>query len=159
MARWIGFSEHLKLLKRGGVFMRRDKNGFFSHFLNVSGPFLGDSVAWDEVRAMTRNQRQKLIRHGIIPVPVFRYLARTAIIAHSDLPACGMNVETFLHFLFSYRYRSEQARTFGRYVFEEVLKAEVPIIRKSFAQVDGIWTKIEEQGTLFGINRKSGMAS
>jgi hypothetical protein len=113
-------------------------------FQKGSGFFEGDREAREVARRLSKNQKRKMERHGIVPAPLFEYLARIGAIKQCDIPNKPMTIGDLLNFLRFYRYASEQARSDGEYLYREIIKGEIPWLAGSFAKGDFVWQKLEE---------------
>ena len=133
--------------------MKTTTNRLLADFGTASGFFKGDQEARESVRRLSKNQKRKMKRHGIVPAVslikyLFQYLARINVIKQSDIPNKPMSSGDLLDFLRFYRYANEGARSIGEYLYREILKSEVPWLAKSFAQGDFIWEGLKEKVNL-----------
>ena len=124
--------------------MKVAPNKVFVDFGKGEGVFEGDPEAWEISRKMSKNQKRKLKRHGIVPSCFFQYLARIDVIKQTDIPNKPMTIGDLLKGLRFYRYASEGARSMGEYLYREIIKGEIPWLAKSFGQGDYIWKQLEE---------------
>jgi len=127
--------------------MNRVLNDFVnsSRNANGSGFFDGDPMAYDTARDLSKNQVRKLRRYELVPLHIFQYLARAGVIRQSDVPQGPKTKGWLLDFLRWYRYKNEQSRSFGEYLYREILKADYPFLAMSFAKGDFVWEKLEEK--------------
>jgi len=124
--------------------MKTLPNSLFVDFRNGSGFFEGDPEAWEIARRLSKNQKRKMERHGIVPAPFFEYLVRIGAIKQCDIPNKPMTIGDLLDLLRFYRYASEQARSTGESLYREIIKGEIPWLARSFGQGDYVWEKLEE---------------
>jgi hypothetical protein len=108
------------------------------------GFFEGDTMACETAGGLSKNQKRKLERYGIVPTCFFQYLARANVIEEWDIPKKPMTIGNLLDFLRFYPYSNEQARSMGEYLYREILKGEVPWLANRFAQGDYVWKELEE---------------
>jgi hypothetical protein len=119
-------------------FMNADKKGRAYAF------FDGDQKAVEISGRMSKAQRRKFKRYGMIPSAFYAYLRETAIInKDARIPNGGISVGELLDFLRWYPYETDQARSAGEYLFREIIKGDVPFLSNAFAQGDHIWKKGE----------------
>lgn len=140
---WRLGNESPKLQRKEKV-MKAAQNRVLLNFQNVSGLFKGDREAQEVVRKLSKNQKRKMERHGIVPICFFQYLARTNVIRECDIPKEAKTTGWLLNCLRFYRYANEQARSAGEYLYREIIKREIPWLAKSFGQGDYVWQKLEE---------------
>lgn len=124
--------------------MKAASSKVFVDFQKGKGFFEGDWEAWEVARRLSKNQKRKMERHGIVPTCFFQYLARINVIKECDVPKEAKTKGWLLDFLRSYRYASEQARSMGEYLYREILKSEVPWLANRFGQGDYVWRELEE---------------
>ena len=124
--------------------MKAASNKVLVDFVNGSGFFEGDPEAWEVARRLSKNQRRKMERYGVVPRLFFEYLARIEVIKRTDIPKKPMTIGNLLDFLRFYPYASEQARSMGEYLYREILKGEVPWLANRFGQGDYVWRELEE---------------
>ena len=124
--------------------MQTAQNRVLADFGNGAGFFEGDLEAWEAARRLSKNQRRKMERYGVVPRLFFEYLARIEVIKRTDIPKKPMTIGNLLDFLRFYPYSSEQARSMGEYLYREILKGEVPWLANRFAQGDYVWKELEE---------------
>jgi len=124
--------------------MKTVPNSLFVDFQKGKGFFEGDWEAQEVVRKLSKNQKRKMKRHGIVPICFFQYLARINVIKECDIPKEPNTTGDLLHLLRFHHYASEGARSMGEYLYREIIKGEIPWLAKSFWQGDYVWEKLEE---------------
>jgi hypothetical protein len=124
--------------------MKAASSKVFVDFQKGKGFFEGDLEAWEVARRLSKNQKRKMERHGIVPSCFFQYLVRANVIRECDVPKEAKTKGWLLDFLRFYRYASEQARSAGEYLYREIIKGEIPWLAKSFGQGDYVWKELEE---------------
>jgi hypothetical protein len=124
--------------------MKNAPNRVLVDFGKAEGIFEGDPEAWEMSRKISKNQKRKMKRYGIVPGCFFQYLARANVIRECDIPKEAKTIGWLLNRLRFYRYVSEGARSMGEYLYREIIKGEIPWLAKSFGQGDYVWKKLEE---------------
>lgn len=131
--------------------MNRVLNDFVNNSWNTKGPgfFDGDTIAYETARGLSKNQVRKLQRYDLVPLHFFQYMAQIGVIRQSDIPKGTKAKGWLLDFLRWYHYKNEQSRSFGEYLYREIIKADIPWLAKSFANGDFIWEHLKAK-----VNRK-----
>lgn len=124
--------------------MKAASNKVLVDFSNGSGLFEGDPEAWEEACRLSKNQKRKMERHGIVPRHFLEYLGTIHVIKQTDIPNKPMTIGDLLDFLRFYPYGSEKASSHGEYLYREIIKGEIPWLAKSFGQGDYVWKELEE---------------
>ena len=89
----------------------------------------------DNSGGMNNNGWRRFKRYGIVPQSFFIYLMESRIIKpDAQIPERRIMVGELLDFLKCYPYESEQARYVGDYLFQKILKTNIPSLSKTFAQ-------------------------
>jgi hypothetical protein len=84
---------------------------------------------------MNNNGWRRFRRNGTIPQAVLTTLHQSGIIKQEPWPLeCETTVGDLLEFLKCYPYESEQERSTGDYLFQQVFKTDIPSLTKTFAQ-------------------------
>ena len=124
--------------------MKAAPNRVLVDFGQGEGVFEGDPEAWQTSQKMSKNQKRKLERYGIVPSCFFQYLARANVIRECDIPKGAKTMGWLLNCLRFYRYASEGSRSTGEYLYREIIKGEIPWLAKSFGQGDHVWDELEK---------------
>lgn len=117
-------------------------------FVSGRGLFRGDQQAWEISQKMSRNQRRRFERDGIVPRDFLEYLSTIGVIRKGDIPKERLTVGNFLDFIRLYHYESEQARSYGEALFRRIIGGEIPWLRDSFGQSDFLWAKAQQARNL-----------
>lgn len=128
--------------------MQKIRIGVITDFLSGIGLFEGDQQAWEIGRKISRNQRRRLERYGIVPRDFLEYLSKIGVIRKFDIPKRRLTIGNFLDFLRLYHYPTELAQSYGETLFREIIRGEVPWLRSSFGQGDFVWAKMQEVSNL-----------
>jgi len=119
-------------------------NSLFDDFQKGEGFFEGDWEAQEAASKISKHQRRKMKRYGVIPICFFQYLARINVIEECDVPKEAKTKGWLLNRLRFYRYTNEAARSMGEFLYREIIKGEIPWLAKSFWQGDYVWEKLKE---------------
>ena len=129
--------------------MKAASNKVLVDFVNGSGFFEADPEAWEVARRLSKNQKRKMERHGIIPPAFFQYLKQSGTF-HDDkvIPKGPTTTFALLSTLDSHRYPSEQARSFGETLSRKIKEAHFPELKDSSGLQDENWEKLEQSANL-----------
>jgi hypothetical protein len=108
------------------------------------GYFADNESAVMFAKAISRSQRRKYNRYGIIPAAFFDYLESIdAIKREKFIPEKDRTVDHLLDLLWITPNRNQQERSDGECLRVEILKDVMPWLKKSFGLSDHTWKKLE----------------
>jgi hypothetical protein len=109
------------------------------------GIFKEDELAKEVASTISKNQKRRFDRCHAVPAAFYIYLRRAKII-RQDEPIPGEEKRTtvqLLGFLRWYPFKNENDRFTAQYICDEILKAEHPELKKSFASIDDLWEELQ----------------
>ncbi len=108
------------------------------------GIFKGDKIAMEVAATTCKFQKRKFKRYKTVPSTFYVYLKRIGIINQNEpIPKFGSTIGELLNFLQRYPFKNENDRVSARYICEEFLKAEYPMLKSSFASSVDSWEELQ----------------
>lgn len=101
---------------------------FASTYWNGVGFFKFDVIpfkAKEALKAVTKRQRHKFKRYGIIPLPVLEALWHMGLLPGEELPTNGMKLSSLIEFLRQGEYRDQQHRETAKWLYSEIINKEM----------------------------------
>jgi hypothetical protein len=77
------------------------------------------------LRSVTKGQRRKFNKFGIVPLPVLEALWHMGFLPTDGAPERGMKVLILTEYLSQGKYRTEQAADRGQWLYTQIIKEEV----------------------------------
>jgi len=110
--------------------------------------FYGNWLAFKISREIPPRQLRKCYKHGAVPSQLFVWMKVDRMIRDKErIPKGTVSLAQLLDFLRMYDYESEQARSKGEFLYREILKHEIPMLRnRDFSLADGLWMDLENFG-------------
>lgn len=78
-----------------------------------------------ELKAVTKAQRHKFKKYGVVPLPVLTALWHLGYLPGKTAPVQGMKVLTLTEYLRSGRFLNQQAAEKGSWLYQQIIKEEV----------------------------------
>lgn len=110
-----------------------------------------DHTAVEVARTMGKNQIHQFERYGKVPGAFFRYLKEKGLIPEAtdtSRKAAGKSAQDLLEFLWRCPCTNEEARDALESMRKSILVWLYPEIRRSFADQDRAWEKLEHDHKL-----------
>ena len=108
------------------------------------GYFEGDMNAAHYAQSISRTQKRKYKRYGIIPAAFFNYLEKTGAIKRKQfIPEKNRTIDLLLDLLWETPKRNQRDRTEGECLRVEILKDLMPWLRNKLGTAEHIWRKGE----------------
>ena len=110
--------------------------------MNGFGYFEGDMNAVHYAQSISRTQKRKFKRYGIIPAAFFNYLEQIeAIKLEKFIPEQYRTIDLLLDLLWETPERNQQDRSEGECLRVEILKDLMPWLSNKLGTAEHIWRK------------------
>lgn len=110
--------------------------------MNGFGYFEGDMNAVRSAQSISRIQKRKYKRYGIIPAAFFNYLEQIGAIKREQfVPEKYRTIDLLLDLLWETPKRNQKDRSEGECLRVEILKDLIPWMRNKLGTAEHIWNK------------------
>jgi hypothetical protein len=111
---------------------------------NGLGYFEGNRTAIKYAQNISKSQKRRYLRYGIIPMAFFDFLkAVAAIEPPKHIPIKKRNLDDLLDMLWLTPVRNRTDRSEGECLRVAILKEQFPELKKSFGSAEFIWKQLE----------------
>lgn len=108
------------------------------------GYFASNLIAIRYAQTLSRSQKRKYNRYGIIPIAFFNYLEKVEVIKlEKFIPEKHRTVFLLLDLLWETRKRSQLDSSEGECIRVEILLELMPWLRKSLGTAEHMWEKLQ----------------
>ena len=76
------------------------------------------------LKAVTKGQRHKFEKYGIVPLPVLRALWLMGFMPGKEPPINGMKIATLIDYLHNSRYETDQRAKNGQWLIDKIVAEE-----------------------------------
>ena len=123
--------------------------------MNGFGYFEGDMNAVHFAQLISRTQKRKYKRYGIIPAALLNYLEKSELIKRQKfIPEKNRTVGLLLDLLSETTNKETKQRSEAEILRTEILKDLHPELKKAMGSAQHIWKKLETDGKMFGLKSR-----